>query len=257
MEQTQAQEFVGKNAYRIIREGNKFSLRCIDDREHRTVGSDLPDHAVPGAGLGLVMDVIAAVEYARREHGMVLPVTERMIVEAAESIIGDKVNYHTASDLHGADTSLPCAGCGYAAASFKDPEGQYFAPDMLAFLREHGFSAFDDKPVVYDGGHAAHAVFLIMNDEIGLPAKGIDGGQAYIVHASVRNNLLEMIASAVAPTEEVLSRQEWLRMVNTVATIRANKVLETLAAGLPFYVVEGEVDNPVVTLYAPQEQAVA
>jgi hypothetical protein len=240
-------EYVTTNAYQIpggILPSGAL-VRCIDDREERK-GELLPPFAVPGAGLGIVMDVMAAAYQAANQlegiKGMGLDPKE--LFKTCRTALGGMAVFHT-DTVHG--TEYACAGCGYCAASLNQPEGNFFSGSAAEFLKWHALEQCQedmrakaiDVPT-YEGDHVAKAVMVIDALDIGLPSTGVSGDHVYVYHPKARNELLTEVARAVyAQVSKIvpsLDREAWLDLVIGLAQERLTKVMQKLKADkLPMF----------------------
>jgi ferredoxin len=231
-----------------IAEKNLSSLRCIDDREDRRPLSidALPDYAVPGAGLGIVLDAMAAAYVVSTEHSAIAPDAEELF-SALEDALNNTVVFHTDTGHNG---DLPCAGCGYCAASCNQPEQNLLPEAAVNFIKTKGLARcrekLEEKGVripAYEGSHAAKAVMIVCGDDIGLPSTSSSGVHAYVYHQDIRNELLRNAADSLYPLlvqslgTASFSHDQWRQKVVLVAGLRLEPVLETLAGNLPRYVV--------------------
>src|SRR5512146_193804 len=107
-----AQKYVDENAsvqHVGFNEQVGKSIRCISDRASAAENKDHPI-AIPGSGLGLVMDVLGAATLLRRGGTHVELGPEEVIgaVQRAISVI----NFHT-DEKSVKNKGLPCGGCGH------------------------------------------------------------------------------------------------------------------------------------------------
>lgn len=242
-----AARYAEENSYRIdITDYSTIglSLRCIDDRAS---GSEKKarDIAIPGGGLGLVMDALGAFTVLRRKgkHAVLSP---QEAVAAVERAIG-VVDFHT-DDTHGKHHSSLCAGCGHAHGALTDPamylltegDAKYFFEfclhDLAGRLRTRGL-----VPVVYRGEHAAKAVMVVEGTDIGLPSIGKTGDAVFVYHKSFHEILLTIVAHEIAPLlsghTRGITERELEDSMHESARTRLGVTVARLAASLPRFLV--------------------
>jgi len=183
----EAQDYVAKNHFEIPKDLIRYPsippadfLRCIDDREHRK-GEELPLIAIPGGGLGLVIAVFRAIhqleEKKKRTFSLIEP---QQIVDRIEHLIG--IPHFHSDENHDGDI-LPCAGCGHCAGAINVND---LSAQSVAFLKDSyipGLVKRGIRPTVYQGEHAASAVFIIKDFHTGLtPYSKGNGPRAYVLN---------------------------------------------------------------------------
>ncbi len=89
-------EYVAKEACLIEGRENEIihakDLRCIDDRDMRR-GDDVPPYAIPGAGLGAVMDMIAAAYKAAKDAGNSEALDVKELFQAGKKVLEELCHF--------------------------------------------------------------------------------------------------------------------------------------------------------------------
>ncbi len=252
-----AQAYVDANSYRINPQSRH--LRCIDDRERRRpdTSQPLPEVAVPGAGLGLLLDFVAAARRAAFEYELLnKPVfTPAHAFEVVEKHLGH-LSLHT-DTVNTGHSALACAGCGYCALSLDTKHEQCvnsglevqdvlvveeLLPAVVARCQLAG-----DHVMVYEGPHAADGILIIDDPTIGMPSTNFDGTQVFVYHQANRLALLATLADKLYPSVQRrcdrISPTHWGEMVTRVAHARTKHALQKLAAGLPRFSITRDGDK--------------
>jgi hypothetical protein len=220
------------------------SLRCIDDRASEVGNLRDEELAIPGAGLGVLMDVLAGLNIENLSKEL-SPKEAALIIE---ELIGPP-SFHTDEDHEG--ESLACAGCGHCAGAMKDPKKYLLSHEAVAFLpsyiRELGSRV---EPAVYRGKHEAKAIVIVDSFSHGLPTT--DGeSRVYVFHRAWHRRILDELATRIANQiiandESLRSRGEsFRRQLNRslsesfwkAAEERLQATIKHLAPTLPVYVV--------------------
>lgn len=243
-----AKKYVEENSYPLVLPDKKdlgLALRCIDDR-----ASDSDDRArgisIPGAGLGLVMDVLGAFTLLRRagKHATLAP---SEAIAAVERAIG-AICFHT-DDKSVKNRGLACGGCGHASGALADPLKYLLSEGDAEFFIEKGLGVIKDglksrgvKPAVYHGAHAASAVIIVEGTDVGLPSVGKSGERAFVYHQDLHEMLLQLVAAEIAPLlashTKGIDEEALASALRESARMRLDVTLEKLAAGLPRFVVD-------------------
>jgi hypothetical protein len=241
-----AEKYVTENAYLFsLKDYSTIGkeLRCIDDRASNSDDRTC-NVAIPGGGLGLVMDTLGAFTLLRRK-GLHATLHPDEAVEVVEKAIGS-VSFHT--DDHSEGHASLCAGCGHAHGALTDPvayllteeDAKYFFEfclhDLKNKLHEKGM-----KPTVYKGPHAAQAVMIAEGTEVGLPSVGKSGEAVFVYHKTFHQLLLTLIANGIAPLlkdhTKGISEEDFEKVLHESAEIRLGVTLKKLAVGLPRFLV--------------------
>ena len=237
-----AEQYVKENSYPLdFTDYSKIGLelRCIDDRASGS--EDKERHiAIPGAGLGLVMDVLGAFTLLRRKgkHATLRP---QEAVSLVEKTIGS-ILFHT-DDHHEGHGSL-CAGCGHAHGALTEPTPYLLTEEDAKYFFEYCLIDLKDKlhvrglkPVVYKGPHSAKAVMIVEGTDIGLSSIGRSGDAVFVYHKTFHELLLKLIAHEIAPLlsehTQGISEQEIEESIQESARIRLGVTVKKLAAALP------------------------
>ena len=253
-----AERYVKENNYPlVIKDYSNIGLvlRCIDDlspdSEDRT-----RDIAIPGAGLGLVMDALGAFTLLRR-RGKHATLMGEEAINAVERALG-VILYHT-DDKSAKNKGVLCGGCGHCNGALVDPvkyllsgsDAKYFVEagleDIKGRLKLRGV-----KPVVYAGGHNARAVFIIESLEVGLPSVGKTEERVYVYHRLFHERFLSLIAHELAPLlsshTQGVSEEELASMLIESARTRLEVTVNKLAATLPKYAIQNKPEVSVSKL---------
>lgn len=224
-----------------------LKVRCIDDR-----ASDSQDRArdiaLPGAGLGLVMDVLGAFTILRRKgkHATLAP---QEAVEAVERTVGP-ILFHT-DEKSVKNNGVLCGGCGHCNGALVDPVKYLLSGSDAKYFVEVGLADLEQKlklrgvhPVAYTGGHGACAVFTIEDLEIGLPSVGKSGERAYVYHKNFHEMFLSLIAHELAPSlathTQGVVEEELARSLIESARARLDVTILKLAGTLPKFSVQNK-----------------
>ncbi|GEM_PF-2266929 len=262
-----AREFVQANHFAIeaIPEANQpWNLRCVDDRENRTHENGLPDIAIPGAGLGLVMDAFAGLNLLEKEKGVTIHIDAKRIVEVVEGVVGE-ISFHTDEDNIREDNPLICAGCGHCAGAIKDPEAYLLTDSAIHFLKGSllpRLTEQGEKPTVYKGAHGAKAFFIIDAEDVGLPAQSGDS-QAYVYNRALHEKAIREIGKRLYSGlyVERVSEDEFVEIFLRATEKRVGETVFRLARTLPKYrILQGkegiEVDEIKEEVESPGQEVV-
>lgn len=244
-----AESFVEENKYSIPSDHSKIGLqlRCIDDRASNSLDRSR-DIAIPGAGLGLVMDVLGAFTLLRR-NGKHATLTPEEAIGAVERALC-AVYFHT-DEKSVKNKGVACGGCGHCNSALIDPVKYLISENDAKYFFEHGLSDIKErlkkwgvKPTVYTGSHNAHAVIVIESDNFGLPSVGKSGEQVYVYHKKFHELLLELIAneltSLLSSHSQGVSEKEFVDALHESARARLSVTLDKLASELPKFLVTNE-----------------
>ena len=241
------EKYVEGSSYEIYLANYKdigLKLRCIDDRASNSDDRERPI-AIPGGGLGLVMDALGAFTILRRKgkHASVEP---EEVIAAVERAIGP-ITFHT-DEKSVTNKGLICGGCGHCNGALADPvtyllsesDAKYFIERGLSDLKEK-LNACGEKPTVYVGAHAAKAVMIVEGEKRGLMSVGESGEQVYVYHKDFHELLLKSIARQLQPLmvkhSQDVSEKELATALLESARERLSVTMEKLAATLPRFVV--------------------
>lgn len=237
-----AEQYVGANSFDLegmsVDEG--IETRCIDGREDRqwnAEGKDrLPPVAIPGSGVGFVMDVMSGVHLLEKRTGRRAGVSPESLARVAESVIGE-VSYHT--DSHKAGDPLSCAGCGYCALSLATPEEFLLSAEQAAFVQNRFLPELRRRgiePVLYQGAHEEAAVMVVDGLDIGLPATA-EGTHVYVYNRGFHEELLARAAREIFPllAEDFpgIALPDVREALCEAARKKLSRVAAVLAAGKP------------------------
>lgn len=242
-----AETYVKENKYRLAITDYSIigkSLRCIDDRASNSEDRER-DIAIPGAGLGLVMDVLGAFTLLRRK-GKRAALSPQEAVIAVERAIG-AIPFHT-DDHHEGHASL-CAGCGHAHGALTDPASYLLTEEDARYFFEFCLSDLKDKlhskglaPVIYRGPHAAKAVMIVEGTDVGLPSVSKSGDAVFVYHKTFHEILLTLVAnqivSLLGENPQEVGERELEETIYESARIRLGVTVNKLAAALPKFKVE-------------------
>ncbi len=230
-------------------------LRCIDDRASDSDDCDRPI-AIPGGGLGLVMDVLGACTLLRRA-GKHVSIEPKEAIALVERAIGS-INFHT-DEKSVQNHGVVCGGCGHCNGALVDPvkyllsesDARFFMESGLAELKEK-LKASGIKPTVYTGAHAAAGVMVVMGEDVDLPSVGVSGEHVYVYHQDLHQMILKLIAHelhrSLAHHSQRLSEQELETALVQSAQQRLAVTLEKLAKDLPQFLVHRKPELVVTTL---------
>ncbi len=242
-------EYIKNNSYQISnsQQNNFVSMRCIDDREHRQPKDSqnpLPNYGIPGAGLGVFLDILAATQYARHHQSVFVMFSPQVGYDATVKTLGH-ISAHTDEKNADIPDSPDCAGCGYCMSSINNPHNNFLTQREIHFLKreilptlKERCNEFGQPIVAYNGSHRAKAVMIIEGEKIGLSSTGQTGHNVYVYHSSVHQKLLATVAERVFPHLEKPNNYtltEWQDAVLESSKIRVNNIVETLAKELPKY----------------------
>ncbi|MBY0328892.1 hypothetical protein K2Q02_02255 [Patescibacteria group bacterium] len=230
--QEKLEAFLRDQAY-VITDKNNVSLRCIDDRYCKDHSPH--HHAVPGAGLGIIADIIAGFESATKRDATMEEL--QMIWDLATAHVGTP-SFHTASAHVRSDISSPVLGCGYLVGTL---EGEaHISAAASAFLKskatEHAESGYE--ATCFDCGHDASFVLFVMNDEIGIIPTHENGTRAYVFHKPVHEKLISRIAKDVSEQFDAVSSESEVFLAAIIAAFndRLKVVADNLNLGkFPHY----------------------
>lgn len=243
-----AKEFVAQNTYKFPEEIIKqfesgefpFKLECIDDRRGGEQGELVL--AIPGAGLGVVMDVLGGVKILNDQTAGEFKLTPEEAYTSVQNVLGT-VSYHT--DQANVDNHNPlfCAGCGHCAGALKNP-GDYLQTEeavdfvgnkLLLDLKQSGV-----LPSVYPGAHDASLVVIVDNLTDGITSKG-EETQAYVYNKAWHEKILETISKKLAEGQSV-SSDEIFSALREAKDVRLNHTIEHLAKNHPKFVLHEDGD---------------
>lgn len=171
-------------------------IRCIDDRDDRQKGDSidpLPDIAIPGAGLGLVLGVFGGLNLMDK-RGMSHNISRELAYRVIYDLTGG-IPYH--SDEAKIDDENPAAGCGHFAFALKNPEEFLLSENDLDFLNKKCLPELALKKkdrILYCGGHSAAALVVIESRRIGLPALLTNGSRVYVYSKIHHFELIDRIS---------------------------------------------------------------
>lgn len=238
-------DFIKRNRYDIgQRPVYAVSKGCIDDREHRQKGF-LPDVALPGAGLGVVITALGSLDLFRKSHGISGDHDISELIEDLERAIGT-VTYHSDDGDHG-ENSMLCAGCGHAKGALTKLDTYGIHEDDARFILEnylHNLNARGVSPDLYSGSHNAVAVVVIDDTTTGLPAQDGSGLQVYRYHRSwhkkILNDVCDHTYSFMKRLFPNLSVEDYRKCLNDVAEKQLQVTVDHLAKGKPMVIVQDD-----------------
>lgn len=244
-----AKEFVAQNAYKFPEEVIKqfesgefpFTLECIDDRRGGEQGELVL--AIPGAGLGVVMDVLGGVKTLEDQTGGEFKITPLQVYEAVRNVLGT-VSYHTDQANVDNNNPLSCAGCGHCAGALKSPEKYLQTEEAVDFISNKILPELKESqilPSVYLGEHDASLVVIIDNLIDGIKSKG-EGVQAYVYNKAWHEKILEAISKNLTEGSS-LSSDEIFTALKEAKDVRLGHTVHHLADDKPKFLVgeDGEV----------------
>ena len=251
MKMIDAEKYVQDNAYRIDLENYEpigAELRCIDDRASNS--DDRNRHvAIPGGGLGLVMDAMGGLTLLRRNGRNVL-IDNHEIIKAVEKVVG-VIFFHT--DRKSLENKgLACGGCGHLNGALSNPsaylitdsDSKFFIENVLPYV-ENKLKEKKVEPTVYEGKHDAGAVFVVDSLDIGLPSVSKSGERAYIYHRGFHQKMLKKIADEIFTLLSVgsmkINKDEIESFLLKAAADRLSVTIEKLAHNLPKYAVSKKI----------------
>ncbi len=238
-------DFINKNRYEITnRPAYAMTKGCIDDREHRQKGF-LPDVAIPGAGLGVVITALGALDMFRNTHGVNEDYSISEFMNNLERAIG-RVTYHSDDGDYGDDCIL-CVGCGHAEGALTKCDVYGIHKNDAKFILEnylHELNARGVSPDVYFGSHNATAVVVIEDTTTGIPAQDGSGLQVYRYHSAWHKRILDDVCEHtygfMKKLFPKLSSEEYRKCLADVAEKQLKVTVEHLAKGKPVVVVQDE-----------------
>lgn len=241
-----ANAYVKKNSYPLTLTNHSnlgLKLRCIDDRATGEESSAYPI-AIPGAGLGILMDAMGSCTLLRRS-GKHVSFEPTELISLVERAIGP-ITFHT-DEKSVKNKGVPCGGCGHCNGALMDPVKYLLSESDAKFFVESGLSeikeslkAHGEKPIVYSGSHLAVAVITILGTDLGLSSVSSTGEHVYVYHKEFHELLLTLIAhefaALVTKHSQGVSVQEFETALKESAQIRLSVTLEKLARDLPKFV---------------------
>lgn len=245
--QFDAEKYVRENWYPLALTDYSnigLKLRCIDDRSSQTEGRG-HDIAIPGGGLGLVMDALGALTLLKR-NGKHVTASPQDVIEVVEYSIGP-ITFHT-DEKSVKNRGVACGGCAHCSIALADPVAYLLSESDAQYFSEHGLLDLKEKlklrgakPAVYVGAHEAHAVITVCGTEVGLPSVGVTGEHVYVYHKDFHRLLLTLIAHELAALfgthSKGISSDELEGTLHESAATRLGVTLKRLAVGLPQFVV--------------------
>ncbi len=253
----QAKKFVDENEYPIdsAKDFTNQTKGCIDDRENDRRGS-LPDIAIPGAGIGLIISSIAALTLLSERYGGGGIDLEKF-VKSVENVIGTPT-YHT-DEKHEHD-DLSCAGCGHCKGSLDNIDAYLLSEEQASFLKDAylpSLKARGISPKIYSGEHDTKGVFVIDDMAIGLPATGFGGERAYRYHRAWHEQGLREIAEITYPIVNSSYPTVPLSVYGDILKEAAEKQLTNtvsrLASDKPKFIVKKDEEGvTIVSILSPE-----
>lgn len=241
----EAMEYVAKNRYLLpTKKFAQLSKGCVDDRESRTQG-ELPDIAIPGAGAGILITLLASLEKLSSQGTLKYVPDFRLVFSRIEESVG-KITYHT--DEKNMHDAVSCAGCGHAYGAISNPELYGLSETYATFLKSYinDLRSYQNPPVVYKGGHRASAIIIIADETTGLPAT--DGvHQVYRYHKTLHEKGLREIADMIYPLfdEPSFSREQYGDVLCEIASKQLDATLAVLGVGKNIFAIENDKLIPV------------
>lgn len=230
-------------------------LRCIDDRSSNS-DDKKRDIALPGGGLGIVMDMLGALTLLRRK-GKHVSLNPRDAIDFTEKTIG-AITFHT-DEKSVKNRGVACGGCGHCNGALVEPvkyllsenDAKYFLDEGLAYLKDR-LKLRGEKPTVYIGHHEASAVLIVAHQHLGLSSIGKSGERAYIYHKYFHEVLLSLLAhqfaSELGGHAQGVGDKELEEAFLESARIRLSVTVQKLAADLPTYLVGSQSKTSVEQL---------
>jgi hypothetical protein len=164
--------------------------RCIDDREHRKPGGELPHFAIPGGSVGIVISIFTALHALEERKGKSLDVHVADVVGEIQNCIGIP-EFHT--DRKTVNLGIPLwNGCGYCKGAM-DRKGM--SPEGREFLEHLYLPGLSVNPVCYEADdHKARGVFILKGSDVGLAPQTDDGRAGYVVSHRASKKYMRQVA---------------------------------------------------------------
>jgi len=247
-----AEKYVRENSYPLHLEDHStigLKLRCIDDLSSHSTDKRY-DIAIPGSGLGIVMDLLGGLALLRRK-GKHVSLEPRKAIDIVEKALG-AITFHT-DEKSVKNRGIECGGCGHCNAALIDPQRYLLSESEAKYFLESGLADVKGrlklrgvKPTVYSGLHNARAVITVMGEDIGLPSVGKSGECVYVYHKSFHELFLTLVAHELERSfhshSQGVSDEELVDALHESARTRLSVTLEKLANDLPKFVV-GDKQN--------------
>jgi len=226
---TKAKAFIQDQFYKIEKELEEQD-RCMDERYPK-----IPAHiALPGAGIGALLNMIAAYEaFVKRDATLEeLEVIWNIVFKIL------RISFHR--------------GCGYiddtlqGLTNVSSFSGNFVKGKMEKHI-ECGY-----VPVSFPDKHNASFVFFVMTNEYGINPTHSSGIRGYVIHLLKYQQNTENITAAVS-AHFGIDNAELLSLTNELATAHLGKVVKKLGADkIPHFEVYAKDD--IRQVHTPVEE---